>query len=159
MVDMRREPWLPPLARRYSTWLFIIEMGLKLTSFGCAQYWADGWNTLDGTIVGLSIVEMVLTVVFAGGGVNLSFLRILRMLRVLRMLRLMKSWKGLYKIVMTMARAMPQMSNVLVLLFLIATIFALLGMQVRLCGRGAMHGPAVWSPLPQSPPKCCATHP
>ena len=27
----------------------------------CADYWSDGWNVLDGTIVSLSIVEMVLT--------------------------------------------------------------------------------------------------
>jgi hypothetical protein len=75
-------------------------------------------------------VEIVLTIIFAGSGVKLSFLRILRMLRIARMLRLMKSWKGLYQIVMTVFNAMPQMANVLVLMFLISLIFALLGMQI-----------------------------
>ena len=112
------------------TWVFIVEMGLKLVAVGCAAYWADGWNVLDGSIVTMSILEMVLTAIFTGGGLNLSFLRILRMLRVLRMLRLMKSWKGLYKVVTTFGKALPQMGNIFVLMFLVALIFSLLGMQL-----------------------------
>ena len=85
------------------------------------------WNKLDGTIVILSAFDMGLTILLSGGGVNLSFLRILRMLRMLRMLRLMKSWKALYKICLALARAMPQMSNMIILLFLVMMIFSLLG--------------------------------
>ena len=112
------------------SWVFIVEMALKITGFGCVGYWQDGWNTLDGIIVSLSIVEMVLTALFSGSGVKLSFLRILRMLRVARVLRLMRAWKGLYKIVSTIVQALPQLSNVLILLILVSTIFALLGMQL-----------------------------
>ena len=159
------------------SWLFIIEMSLKLLVLGCVGYWADGWNQLDGTIVIISIVEMLLTWLLAGSGFNVTFLRILRMLRVARLLRLMKSWRCLetafssdpappfwshsshfrlslpplshsglsaprpcaaprthiesdlaaprarvrylYKIVMTVMKALPQMSNVLILLFLV----------------------------------------
>ncbi|KOO27419.1 voltage-gated ion channel superfamily, partial [Chrysochromulina tobinii] len=112
------------------TWIFIVEMGLKLFGMGCRAYWSDGWNQLDGTIVIMSIVEIVLTALFANSGPNMSFLRILRMLRVARMLRLMRSWVGLYKIINTVVSAVPQMSNVLILMFLICTVFALLGMQL-----------------------------
>ena len=94
------------------TWLFIFEMGLKLLSLGCTRYWSDGWNVLDGSIVIMSIGEIVTTIVFAGEGANVSFLRIFRMLRLVRMLRLMRSWKGLYKIVTTMLNAIPHMSNI-----------------------------------------------
>ncbi|KOO32672.1 voltage-gated ion channel superfamily [Chrysochromulina tobinii] len=121
------------------TYIFIVEMFAKLLGIGCANYWSDGWNKLDGTIVCMSILEIVLTIIFAGGGANLSFLRIMRMLRVLRMLRLMRSWKGLYKVVSTFGKALPQMSNLLVLLTLIMTIFSLLGMQIF----GAQFTPAV----------------
>ena len=76
--------------------------------FGCSGYWGDGWNVLDGSIVMMSIFEMVLTALLAGGGANISFLRILRMLRLVRMLRLMRSWKGLYKIVMTFGKALSK---------------------------------------------------
>ena len=112
------------------TVIFMVEMALKLLGLGCAGYWRDNWNRLDGTIVLISAVDLGMTVAFAGGGPNISFLRILRMLRVLRMLRLMKSWKGLYKICITLAKAIPQVGNVLVLFSLITLIFSLLGMTL-----------------------------
>ena len=112
------------------TYIFIVEMALKLIGLGCHGYWSDGWNQLDGTIVILSIAEMLLTAVFAHSGVKLSFLRILRMLRVVRILRLMRSWQGLYKIIITFVRAMPQMGNLLILLLLTIFMFSLIGMQV-----------------------------
>ena len=114
--------------------IFMAEMAAKLVGMGCAAYWADGWNKLDGSIVSLSVVEMLLTVLFADTGVNISFLR---MLRLLRLLRLLKAWPGLYKIIVTLGKAMPQMSNILVLMSLTLLIFALLGMQLF----GGAYGP------------------
>jgi hypothetical protein len=110
--------------------LFVIEMGLKLFGMGCRAYWADGWNQLDGSIVIMSMAEMTITALFADTGTNLSFLRILRMLRVVRILRLMKSWKGLYKIIVTFGKVLPQLSNIFVLMAVTIQIFALVGMQI-----------------------------
>ena len=112
------------------SWAFILEMAVKLVGLGCAGYWSDGWNCLDGVIVSLSIAEMVLTALFAAGGVKLSFLRMLRMLRVLRILRLMKSWKGLYKIITTFIRALPHLSNLFILVMLMVFMFSLFGTQL-----------------------------
>ena len=102
----------------------------KLVGIGCAGYWADRWNVLDGTIVLMSIVEMMLDYLLSGSGTNVMVLRMLRMLRVARMLRLMRSWRGLHQILSTVLLALPQMANVIILMCLINTIFALLGMQV-----------------------------
>ena len=126
----------------YITWIFIGEMALKIFALGCEGYWSDGWNQLDGSIVTMSIIEMVLTALFSSGGVKLSFLRILRMLRVLRVLRLMRSCRGMYKIIVTFVKSIPQMSNLFVLMFLFMVIFALLAMQVNTIG------------LIQVPPDC-----
>ena len=112
------------------SWIFIGEMGLKLLGLGCMGYWIDGWNQLDGTIVIMSMAEMTITALFADTGTNLSFLRILRMLRVVRILRLMKSWKGLYKIIVTFGKVLPQLSNIFVLMAVTIQIFALVGMQI-----------------------------
>ena len=68
-------------------------MGLKLYVLGWREYWANQWNALDGTIVIISLVDLLISVIFAELGIKISFLRILRMLRVLRMLRLMREWK------------------------------------------------------------------
>ena len=114
------------MASTVVTWIFVIEMFLKLLSMGCSEYWGDSWNVLDGIIVSISIVEIVITVLLADTGVNISFLR---MLRLLRLLRLLKAWPGLYKIVMSFVKAIPQISNLCVLLFILMFIFALLGMQ------------------------------
>ena len=96
-------------------------------------YWSDSWNVLDGVIVLLSIVEMAITVLLADTGVNISFLR---MLRLLRLLRLLKAWPGLYKIVIAFAKAIPQISNLFVLMLLLMSIFALLG---EMLGGSAWH--------------------
>ena len=110
----------------FITWVFIVEMFLKLVGMGCYKYWSDRWNTLDGIIVSLSIGEMLITVLLADTGVNISFLR---MLRLLRLLRLLKAWPGLFKIVMAFVKSIPQISNLFVLMLLLMFIFALLGMQ------------------------------
>lgn len=114
----------------FISWLFIIEMFAKLIGLGCRDYWRDGWNCLDGSIVCLSIFEMLMTAYAAGTGVKLTFLRMLRMLRVLRILRLMRSWRGLYKILKTFMAAIPQMINLVFLILLTMFMFALLGMQL-----------------------------
>ena len=109
---------------------FMVEMALKLCGLGCGGYWADGWNVLDGTIVLISTVDLAVEMLAMNSEINLSFLRILRMLRVLRVLRLMKSWSGLYRIVISFLKALPQLGNMFVLLVLTLTIFALMGMQL-----------------------------
>jgi len=139
------------------TLLFMAEMGLKLVGLGCAGYWRDGWNVLDGTIVIISFFDLALTIAFAGGGPNISFLRILRMLRMLRILRLMRvpALKGILKICTTLYKALPQTSNVLILFFLIAFIFALLGMQLF----GGSFEPRLNADVdPDAPPELPRTH-
>jgi hypothetical protein len=101
------------------TWIFIVEMGLKLLGLGCAGYWADpelgAWNSLDGTLVLLSIAEMLFGAwqarqpggASSGGGGFTSVLRMLRMLRILRFVRVLKKWKAMQKLILSMARAHP----------------------------------------------------
>jgi voltage-dependent calcium channel L type alpha-1S len=110
----------------FITWIFIMEMFLKQIGMGCGAYWADSWNLLDGVIVWLSIGEIMLTMLLADTGLNISFLRTLRLIRLARLL---KAWPGLYTIVKAFIKAVPQMQNVFILMFLLMVIGALLGMQ------------------------------
>ena len=93
------------------TLIFIGEMGLKISALGWGGYWADTWNKLDGSIVIVSIVELSISTLL-GDLIDVTFLRAFRMLRVLRMARLLRQWKSLYQIVMTLVKAIPQISNV-----------------------------------------------
>ena len=43
-------------------------MAIKLLGLGCKEYWSDSWNVLDGTIVSLSIFEMLMTALASGTG-------------------------------------------------------------------------------------------
>lgn len=86
----------------FFTVAFLAEMTMKLLAFGVAQYVADGWNCLDGSLVTASLVEKAL-VMFELGGLPVSptFLRMLRFLRIARLLKLIRINKGIKKLLAT----------------------------------------------------------
>lgn len=54
------------------TWLFIYEMGSKLLAIGVGKYCADKMNYIDGSVVLLSVIEMLIDLILSGdGGGNL----------------------------------------------------------------------------------------
>ncbi|KAL1524565.1 hypothetical protein AB1Y20_019455 [Prymnesium parvum] len=122
------------LAATSFTIIFTLEMAANLLALGCVAYWSNSWYRLDGVIVLVSAFELILDIavdlgLIEGSSGNISFLRALRSFRVLRILRLMKSWRQLYDICLTFARALPQLANLLILSAMGLVIFALLGMQ------------------------------
>lgn len=50
------------------TWIFIVEMCIKLLAIGPRKYSANIMNLLDGGVVLLSIIEMVMAALGGGGG-------------------------------------------------------------------------------------------
>ena len=75
----------------FFTWIFIIEMSMKLTAIGPKKYVSEVMNIVDGSVVWLSIIEMVL----AGDGEQGSLqafrsIRIFRTFRVLRVVRILR---------------------------------------------------------------------
>ena len=42
------------------TWIFIVELSSKLTAIGIKKYLDDRMNWLDGSVVMISIVEIVI---------------------------------------------------------------------------------------------------
>ena len=109
----------------YVTYAFMVEMGLKLLGQGCASYWSDRWNVLDGLIVLVSSTEMTVTILLDTDSLHLSAFRLLRLLRLLKLLR---AWPGLLHVVESFGRAIPQIGNLTLLLLLMLLVFALLGM-------------------------------
>lgn len=73
------------------TWIFIVEMGIKLIGPGPIKYLRERMNYLDGAVVILSIVEMAF--MSGSGGALSAFrtVRIFRTFRVLRVARLLRS--------------------------------------------------------------------
>ena len=50
------------------TWIFIVEMTIKLMARGVKKYVQEPMNLLDGGVVILSIVEIIMTMLGGGGG-------------------------------------------------------------------------------------------
>lgn len=75
------------------TWIFIVEMSVKICAIGPKKYVGDKMNWLDGSVVSLSIFEMLMAVATGSGGNVNAFktIRIFRTFRVLRVVRLLRA--------------------------------------------------------------------
>jgi len=91
------------IANSYFTYIFIVEMAVKITAIGFGKYSADKMNHLDGGVVMLSIFELAMDEALSGSqNVNLSAFKTLRMLRtfrVFRIARLLKALKSMQTII------------------------------------------------------------
>jgi Ion transport protein len=126
-------------ANTFFTLVFTIEMGLRIIAIGPAKWLADKMNYMDGTIVLLSLVELI----FMSGSGALSALRavrIFRVFRVLRVARLLRGLKSMVQIINVISRSISSFIYLAMLLMLFIFIYALLGMQVF---GGNFHDPAV----------------
>ena len=83
------------------TWIFIVEMTLKLLAFGPKKYSSEVMNLLDGGVVTLSIVEMVMAALGGGSGAgSLQAFRTIRVFRTFRVLRVTRLLRGLQSMAM-----------------------------------------------------------
>jgi len=112
------------------TWIFIVEMSLKLLGQGVAKYMADRMNYLDGGVVFLSVFEM--TIMSGGGGAMSAFrtVRIFRTFRVLRVARLLRGMQSMQVIIGVLVKSMSSFVYLAILLLLFCFIYSLLGMQI-----------------------------
>lgn len=103
-------------------------MASKIIALGINGYVRDKMNIFDGTIVLLSVIEMVLF-----GGTNKAVsafraVRIVRTFRVLRVTRLLRSLEFMGKIIEVIGKTIDTFIYIAFLLFLFIFIYALLGM-------------------------------
>ena len=89
------------------TWIFICEMGLKLLALGPQKYCRVKMNLLDGSIVILSIVELIVQKNQEKGGslTALRTVRIFRFFRVLRVTRILRVLKTMQLIIGVIGRS------------------------------------------------------
>lgn len=99
-------------------YIFVVEILLKITAKGRKpwEYFYDGWNIFDFTIVAVSFLPF--------GG---AFIAVFRLARILRVLRLVTAMPKLQLLVGALLKSIPSMSYVGILLFLLFYIYAVLG--------------------------------
>ena len=116
------------------TWIFIVEMGLKLLARGPKKYAAEPMNLLDGAVVMLSIVEIVMNALGGdgGGGSLQAFrtVRVFRTFRVLRVTRILRALKSMAMVIGVISRTFMDFMLITLLMFVFIFIYTLLGRQI-----------------------------
>jgi voltage-gated sodium channel len=107
------------------TTIFIAEMLFKLKVHGWREYWADGWNKLDGILVIISLPSLI-EPLMPVGALNVSFLLILRLLRVLRFFRVLHFFPNFDKVVKGFKTAVKQSYAILLSFLIIIIVFGLI---------------------------------
>jgi len=111
------------IANTVLTFLFLLEMILKLIGLGFRGYISDKSNIFDGILVTVGIIERSLQ------GETGSGVIALRAFRLFRVFKLAKSWKGLAGILEVMKQSLNSVAYLGLLCLLCMFIFALMGMQ------------------------------
>jgi len=107
------------------TYIFALEMLLKVGALGFKEYTSDNYNVFDAVVVFMSILELALESYLAGAG-GFSALRAFRIFRVFKMA---KDWESLQTLLSTMVQSLMEIGNFFLLLCLFIYIYALMGMQ------------------------------
>lgn len=110
------------------TLIFTFEMVLKMLVEGLVlhdgAYLRNGWNVLDFFIVIVSLVSVF------GDAATLKSLKALRAIRALRPLRVIKRNPGLKVAVVCLIASIPAMVNIMVVVFVWFSMYAMLGVQI-----------------------------
>lgn len=116
------------------TWIFIVEMTLKLLARGPKKYSAERMNLLDGAVVILSIIEIIMESLGGGGGAgNLQAfrtVRVFRTFRVLRVTRVLRALKSMAMVIGVISRSFMDFVLITILMFVFIFIYTLLGRQI-----------------------------
>jgi hypothetical protein len=120
-------------ANEWFTWIFIAEMGMKLTAIGPKKYVMDKMNWLDGGVVTLSLVELAMGAISGDGGGDLTAfqtMRVFRTFRVLRVARVLRQLRSMQTILGVIQKSADGFLYITVLMFVFVFIYTLLGIQV-----------------------------
>ena len=98
--------------------IFVVELAIRILAFGRRpqDFFKDGWNVFD---------FVVITAAFLPGlRQNATLLRLARLLRVLRLVTVLPDLRG---IVRAMARSLPPIGSLVVLMLMIMFVYGMLG--------------------------------
>lgn len=122
------------VANYYFTFMFTLEMALKVIAkglyYGHGAYLSDNWNIMDGALVGLSLFDLMLSIVADRSPRIFGILRVFRLLRSLRPLRVINRLMGLKLVVQTLLLSLRPIGNIVLICCTFFIIFGILGVQL-----------------------------
>ena len=104
------------------SWIFLLELGLKMFALFPRRYFSERWNVFDFIIVVASIPDLA--------GVDFVGTTVLRVIRLGRVLRLFRQAKGLRAVFNTLVSSVEGVMHVLFLVFMLMFVYAVLGMNL-----------------------------
>lgn len=114
-------------------WLYVVEMALKIFSYGFNAYWREGQNRLDFAITWIIVIGETLTFAFPHGLLILSnaeWIRYLIIARLLRLTRILMRIPRYRKIIATFFTLIPSLTPYLGIIFCVMCLYCSLGLQL-----------------------------
>nr|XP_049699863.1 voltage-dependent T-type calcium channel subunit alpha-1G isoform X3 [Helicoverpa armigera] len=116
------------------TGVFAVEMFIKVVAsgmfYGPDAYFTSGWNIMDGSLVIISIIDLLMSLVSESSPRIFGILRVFRLLRSLRPLRVINRAPGLKLVVQTLLSSLRPIGNIVLICCTFFIIFGILGVQL-----------------------------
>ncbi|XP_052759343.1 voltage-dependent T-type calcium channel subunit alpha-1G [Galleria mellonella] len=116
------------------TAVFAVEMFIKVVAsgmfYGPEAYFTSGWNIMDGSLVIISIIDLLMSLVSESSPRIFGILRVFRLLRSLRPLRVINRAPGLKLVVQTLLSSLRPIGNIVLICCTFFIIFGILGVQL-----------------------------
>ncbi|XP_052740095.1 voltage-dependent T-type calcium channel subunit alpha-1G [Bicyclus anynana] len=116
------------------TVVFAVEMFIKVVAsgmfYGAEAYFTSGWNIMDGSLVIISIIDLLMSLVSESSPRIFGILRVFRLLRSLRPLRVINRAPGLKLVVQTLLSSLRPIGNIVLICCTFFIIFGILGVQL-----------------------------
>ncbi|XP_055634559.1 voltage-dependent T-type calcium channel subunit alpha-1G isoform X4 [Toxorhynchites rutilus septentrionalis] len=116
------------------TVVFAVEMFIKVVAtgmfYGQDAYFTSGWNIMDGSLVIISIIDLLMSLISESSPRIFGILRVFRLLRSLRPLRVINRAPGLKLVVQTLLSSLRPIGNIVLICCTFFIIFGILGVQL-----------------------------
>ncbi|XP_065366192.1 voltage-dependent T-type calcium channel subunit alpha-1G isoform X2 [Calliphora vicina] len=116
------------------TAVFTLEMLIKVVAtgmfYGPDAYFTSGWNIMDGSLVTISIIDLLMSLISQSSPRIFGILRVFRLLRSLRPLRVINRAPGLKLVVQTLLSSLRPIGNIVLICCTFFIIFGILGVQL-----------------------------
>ena len=119
--------------------IFILEYVVKFIGLGPFVYYSDAFTYLDTLIIAFAILDMATpnedtgtasTDKMRNVSSKLSFLRVFRIFRVIRLTKVLRRLKSMRLIIVSIKKALSNVSYIICILIMFILIFQLLGMSL-----------------------------
>nr|VDC91718.1 unnamed protein product [Brassica oleracea] len=126
-----QKPW--QVAEFVFGWIYVMEMALKIYSYGFENYWRDGQNRFDFLVTWVIVIGETATFItpdentFFSNGEWIRYLLLARMLRLIRLLMHVQQYRAF---IATFITLIPSLMPYLGTIFCVLCIYCSIGVQV-----------------------------